>query len=118
MRLLADDLTGALDSAAALATPRCRIPVLWQPERALPAVAAIDPGTQEMDGDRPIRRHDRLADGLLGGEPAFKKIDSRMRGNWTAELAALSTRMAGWHLVVAPPFPFSAASPGRAARGR
>lgn len=106
LRILADDLTGALDSAAAFATPRCTIPVLWQPERALPAVAAIDAGTREMDGDRAIRRHDRLADWLLEGEPAFKKIDSLMRGNWAAELAALSTRMADWRLVVAPAFPF------------
>lgn len=105
-RILADDLTGALDSAAAFATPRCPIPVLWHPVRALPPVAAIDAGTREMEGDDAIRRHDGLADWLLEGGPAFKKIDSLMRGNWAAELAALSTRMAGWRLVVAPAFPF------------
>ncbi|RTL93253.1 Hrp-dependent type III effector protein [Ancylobacter aquaticus] len=106
LRILADDLTGALDSAAAFATPRCPIPVLWRPVRALPAVAAIDAGTREMDGASAIHRHDRLADWLLNGAPAFKKIDSLMRGNWAVELAALSMRTAGWRLVVAPAFPF------------
>lgn len=106
LRILADDLTGALDSAAAFATPRCPIPVLWDPLRALPPVAAIDAGTREMKGDDAIRRQARFADWLLDGAPAFKKIDSLLRGNWAAELAALSTRMAGWRLVVAPAFPF------------
>ena len=106
LRILADDLTGALDSAAAFATPRSPIPVLWHPVPALPPVAAIDAGTREMEGDRATRRQAPLADWLLEGEPAFKKIDSLLRGNWAAELAALSTRMAGWRLVVAPAFPF------------
>lgn len=106
LRILADDLTGALDSAAAFATPRCPIPVLWHPVRTLPAMAAIDLATREREGDDAVRRQDRLADWLLEGAPAFKKIDSLMRGNWATELAALSSRMAGWRLVVAPAFPF------------
>lgn len=106
LRILADDLTGALDSAAAFATPRCPIPVLWHPVRALPTAAAIDAGTREMDGDEAVRRQAPLTDWLLDGAPAFRKIDSLLRGNWAAELAALSTRMAGWRLVVAPAFPF------------
>ncbi len=106
LRILADDLTGALDSAAAFATPLNPIPVFWHPIRALEAMAAIDAGTREMDGASAIRRHGSLADWLLDGGPAFKKIDSLMRGNWAVELAALSMRMPGWRLVVAPAFPF------------
>lgn len=106
VRILADDLTGALDSAAAFATPRSPIPVLWRIERDLPAAAALDAATREVDADKAMARHGRLADWLLGGNPAFKKIDSLMRGNWAAEIAGLSARTAGWRLVVAPAFPF------------
>nr|WP_246520131.1 four-carbon acid sugar kinase family protein [Ancylobacter lacus] len=106
MRLLADDLTGALDSAAAFATPHCPVPVLWRVPLVLPAMAAVDAATREVDAERAASRHDRFADWLLGGGLAFKKIDSLMRGNWAAELGGLATRLAGWRVVVAPAFPF------------
>lgn len=106
VRILADDLTGALDSAAAFAMPSAPIPVLWRQARDLPATAAIDAATREVDRDTAVNRHQRLADWLLGGNIAFKKIDSLMRGNWAAELGALSDATVGWRLVVAPAFPF------------
>lgn len=106
VRILADDLTGALDSAAAFATPRFPIPVLWRPGRALPATAAIDAATREVDDDTAVARHSHLAGWLLGGALPFKKIDSLMRGNWAAELGGLSASIVGWRIVVAPAFPF------------
>ncbi|WP_306890912.1 four-carbon acid sugar kinase family protein [Ancylobacter amanitiformis] len=106
VRILADDLTGALDSAAAFATPFSPLPVLWRAEHGLPAMAAIDAATREVDGDRAVARQGRFTDWLLAGEPAFKKIDSLMRGNWAAELGALAVMAEGRRLVVAPAFPF------------
>lgn len=113
LRILADDLTGALDSAAAFATPRAPIPVLWRAAPGLPAIAAIDAGTRELGAASAVSRQDGFADWLLGGAPAFKKIDSLLRGNWAEEIAALSARAAGWRVVVAPAFPFH----GRVTRG-
>ncbi|WP_246340119.1 four-carbon acid sugar kinase family protein [Ancylobacter tetraedralis] len=106
VRILADDLTGALDSAAAFATPLSPLPVLWRAEHGLPAMAAIDAATREVDVDTAVARQGRFTDWLLAGEPAFKKIDSLMRGNWAAELGALAVMAEGRRLVVAPAFPF------------
>lgn len=106
VRILADDLTGALDSAAAFASPMSPLPVLWRPGHLLPAAGAIDVATREMDGDQAAARQTRFADWLFKGMPAFKKIDSLMRGNWASELGALAAVAEGRRLVIAPAFPF------------
>lgn len=113
LRILADDLTGALDSAAAFAAPDVPIPVMWRLERGLPPVAAVDAATRELDLAPAVARHRALAPWLLGGAPAFRKIDSLMRGHWAAELAGLVAAAPGWRVVVAPAFPFQ----GRVTRG-
>ena len=115
VRLLADDLTGALDTAAELVPLTGPIQVFWHgaiPSR-LPANAAFDSGTRERS------RHDAaaLATGLArlmhGADIAYKKIDSLLRGPTLAEIAAL-LRAGPWkHCVLAPAFPYQ----GRATRG-
>ncbi len=95
--LIADDLTGALDSAAAFAVRGLAVRVATGPEHlaeALMAPAAqivsVATGTREMDSVtaagviRSMSADIRAFDGLL-----FKKVDSRLKGNIAAELAVL-----------------------------
>ena len=97
-RLLADDLSGALDSAAAFAP----LPILWRPDPALPA-AALDSGTRDA---APSAVHAALmpfAADLAGADLAIKKLDSALRGHPAPEIAAC---LAGFdHAVIAPAFP-------------
>ena len=65
---------------------------------------AIDSGTREMPAEAARVRIDRLAPLLDGGAPAFKKIDSLLRGHVALELAACMRRFD--HCVLAPAFPF------------
>ena len=104
IRVVADDLTGALDSASALARHGLRMRVSW---RAVPlGPGAFDAGTREGPADEAERRHRAIAGWLMGGDIAFKKIDSLMRGHWAREVASLARACPGSRLMVAPAFPF------------
>jgi uncharacterized protein YgbK (DUF1537 family) len=103
LRLLADDLTGALDSAARFVPVAGPIPVHWDPtEHAGPA--AFDTGTRDLPADSAGTRVQAFAPLLRDGVPAFKKIDSLLRGHVAAELAACMRQFD--HCVLAPAFPF------------
>ena len=114
-RILADDLTGALDTAAAWAG-RAGIPVfLDTPADSTSPVQVVATGTRDVPlGQLP----DRLApclDWFTASGHAFKKVDSLLRGNTFDEVAWLvrSGRFRG--CVFAPAFP----AQGRfTARGR
>ncbi|MBW4091942.1 MAG: hypothetical protein HIU82_12680 [Proteobacteria bacterium] len=103
LRVLADDLTGALDTAACFVGAEGPVPTVWKPPVALPWPAAVDAGTRGMseEGARAVMA--RLCAVLEGAEPAFRKIDSLLRGYVAAELAACLR----WfdHCVIAPAFP-------------
>ena len=115
LRLLADDLTGALDAAAPFASARAPVAVHWLPEEEAGAAArsddwpegdvAISSTSRDLPVATAISRVGRLAQGLAGGAPAFKKIDSLLRGNTAAEIVA--THRAGGFAatLVAPAFP-------------
>ncbi|MCK8785733.1 four-carbon acid sugar kinase family protein [Roseomonas sp. NAR14] len=107
LRLLADDLTGALDTAAEFVGLVGPVPVFWHgavPE-ALPPGAAIDTGTREAGLDAALAAVGAAAPALRGGTIAYRKLDSLLRGNWAAEVAAC-WHAGGWtHGVFAPAFP-------------
>ncbi|MBE7203940.1 MAG: Hrp-dependent type III effector protein [Parafilimonas terrae] len=108
LRLIADDLTGTLDTAAGLTGLCGTVPVAW-PE-ILPARAsgslAIDSGTRERGAEEAVRIMHSLSSRLDGADIAFKKLDSLMRGPWAAELAA-TVKAGGWRrCIVAPAFPY------------
>jgi D-threonate/D-erythronate kinase len=115
MRLLADDLTGALDTAAAFVRSSGPICVYWPdvvpPE--LPQSAALDSGTRELGRAEAIAVLGRLAPTLASGALAFKKIDTLLRGHPAAELAACFRRGTWRFCVLAPAFPYQ----GRITRG-
>jgi uncharacterized protein YgbK (DUF1537 family) len=110
LRLLADDLTGALDSAARFVPLVGPVPVSWRTGE-LPPTAAIDAGTRELDAAAASAVMARLAPELRGADIAFKKIDSLLRGHVAHELAACMRHFD--HCVLAPAFPFQ----GRITRG-
>ncbi|MGY8631214.1 four-carbon acid sugar kinase family protein [Bradyrhizobium sp. 14AA] len=108
VRLLADDLTGALDTAAEFVGLCGPFNVTW-PEAAAPQDSgslAIDSGTRERSKAESIEIVGRLAPLLQEATIAYKKVDSLLRGAWAAELGAC---LHGGHwtsCVVAPAFDY------------
>lgn len=103
--VLADDLTGALDSAAAWADAG-EVPVfLDEPGPSARAVQVVATGTRDAPPASLPALLTPSLDWLVATGSAFKKIDSLLRGNTFTELAWLmrSGRFAG--VVFAPAFP-------------
>jgi uncharacterized protein YgbK (DUF1537 family) len=99
VRIVADDLTGALDTAAPFAAARGPLPVLWH-EAAPGGSYAFDSETRE--------RHDRAFDWLqhlYGADLAFKKIDSLLRGRTAEEVLACLADGRYRSAIIAPAFP-------------
>lgn len=108
VRLLADDLTGALDTAAEFVGLCGPFDVSWGDAPAPPGVQslAIDSGTRERSKADSVEIVGRLAQQLQGGTIAYKKVDSLLRGAWAAELGAC-LRSGHWaSCVVAPAFDY------------
>jgi uncharacterized protein YgbK (DUF1537 family) len=107
-RLLADDLTGALDSAAAFAGPQAVPVFLAHPDLdATAAVQAVCSASRDAAPDRLPALLQPSLDWLAGDGTsfAFKKIDSLLRGNTFREIAWL-LRAGGFDgAVFAPAFP-------------
>ena len=106
LRILADDLTGALDSAAAFAGS---IPVYLD----LPAadataedgVAVVATATRDLPLEALAAKLRPALHWLADAGIAFKKVDSLLRGNTFAEVA-FAARAGGFERVVfAPAFP-------------
>ena len=109
LRLLADDLTGALDSTAPFAASRGPLPVLWDEAacRSGDTDVAFDSETRDAAAAPASARVADLAArlALTAGFPAFKKIDSCLRGQPASEIAAV-VRSGGFRsTVVAAAFP-------------
>ena len=102
LRLLADDLTGALDSAARFVPVSGPVAVTWR--EATDGSLAFDTGTRDLAAGAALARVSEMAALLEGGDPAFKKIDSLLRGHVALELAACMRCFD--HCVLAPAFPF------------
>lgn len=101
--LLADDLTGALDTAARFVPRFGAQRVTW---KGAWTAGARDLATREGTADAAAVAHEACGSALCGAALAFKKLDSLLRGHPAAELAA-SFRAGGFdHLVIAPAFPF------------
>jgi uncharacterized protein YgbK (DUF1537 family) len=90
LRLLADDLTGALDTSAELVGKFGPLEVCWSVSSIAPAESSfsIDSGTRERTADDAFAIVQKLAPRLGGATTAYKKIDSLLRGHWAVELDA------------------------------
>ena len=111
--LVADDLTGALDSAAPFCAALGPLPV-WlgaaHPEGA--PDAAVDLDTRDGDAVAAEAAARRVLAGLRAAALPFRKIDSRLRGHWARELAVALREGTLGPCVLAPAFPHQ----GRATR--
>ena len=92
--ILADDLTGAADSAIAFARRRVPARVVWGDTlpQVLPdaMVLAYDAATRELDATHAALRHREVLQRFLHSPVRlFKKIDSTMRGSPAEEIAAI-----------------------------
>ena len=106
LRLLADDLTGALDTSAELVGRFGPLEVCWSASSIAPEQQsfAIDSGTRELTSEQAFAVVSELAPRLAGATVAYKKIDSLLRGPWVAELDAC-LRTGAWDAcIVAPAF--------------
>ena len=106
LRLIADDLTGALDTAAQFTGAIGPLPVLLDPTAA-PAQGPYALNLACRDGDE--RTAVACTQGSLpcysGADVAFKKIDSLLRGHWAAELAEIVKSGRFRRIVLAPAVP-------------
>ena len=108
IRILADDLTGALDTSAAFAGV---LPVFIDrpPARGEPYYDAAVSVVATPSRDAPVDRLPALLQPVLdwfeSGSIAFKKVDSLLRGNTFAEIAWLMQRGHFERAVFAPAFP-------------
>jgi len=106
--MLADDLTGALDTAAEFVGLCGPFDVIWAdaPVASGAPSLAIDSGTRERSKVESIEIVARLAPLLRDGEIAYKKVDSLLRGAWAAELGACLSTGHWASCVVAPAFDY------------
>ena len=107
IRILADDLTGALDTAAVFAGP---VPVYIDhppadQEDAAAPIAALATGTRDIAPDSLPERLQPALDWLRAGTVAYKKVDSLLRGNTFAETAWIAQHGSFNLTVFAPAFP-------------
>ena len=105
--IIADDLTGALDASAPFAGISGGVAVATRAD-ALPQALSLEPGvvavstrSRELDPVAAQVAVEIALAGLPTGPRIIKKIDSRLKGNLAAELAAL----AGAPLFAAPAIP-------------
>jgi uncharacterized protein YgbK (DUF1537 family) len=115
LRLLADDLTGALDTAAEFAGVFGPVPVAWRVpvphdnRHTQKASLAIDSATRELSPAAAGARCSMLAPLLAprAGTLSFFKLDSLLRGHAGRELTAILAHETGFrHIVIAPAVPF------------
>jgi uncharacterized protein YgbK (DUF1537 family) len=110
--IVADDLTGALDSAAAMAGVGLRCRVARRPSdlsEVLDAgvdVLAVSTASREGPAEQARNAVGRVFE-VLGDRPVtvFKKIDSRLKGHVGAELDVIRARTGIGRAVAAPAIP-------------
>lgn len=102
--ILADDLSGAADCALGLAaTQATRVLLDTVALDAQAPVTALDLDSRRLDARAAATRHaELLGHPAMAGAALYKKIDSTLRGNVAAEVAALAPRGLA---LVAPAYP-------------
>lgn len=103
--IVADDITGALDTAGYFATPENPIKVWLDRPPAISGSNAIDLDTRDLDEATACGRVAEIFTGRERGVLSFKKIDSVMRGHPMAEAAAAFRAGRFRRALFAPAFP-------------
>ena len=102
VRIVADDLTGALDAAAPLVGVAGPVAVTWDVAAAEAARGSLALDSESRDREAPAVG---LLGALRGADLAFKKIDSLLRGRTVDEIAACLASGDFASAVIAPAFP-------------
>jgi uncharacterized protein YgbK (DUF1537 family) len=110
LAVVADDLTGACDTACQFALYGFRPMVLCSPETALfsqSSLIVINTDSRRHDARSAYQKVTESAQLLLREQylPVYKKMDSTLKGNWAPELAAMVRTVQPELVVVAPAFP-------------
>ena len=114
LRLIADDLTGALDTAAQFTGRIGPLPVLLDRTTAAPEGSyALNLSCRDGDQKTAVACTRDSLHCYSGADLAFKKIDSLLRGHWAAELAEVVQSGMFRRIVLAPAVP----AHGRLTRG-
>ncbi len=110
--IVADDLTGALDTAAQFAargisTEILRFPVTSDLAQCRSSVVVLDAQSRHLPASDAYQRIYQILKGVfeLGVPLIFKKTDSALRGNVGAELAAMSDACGGEQVLFFPAYP-------------
>lgn len=103
--VIADDLTGAMDSGLQFATRGLSTIVAMSAEPTWDVQVVVHTTeSRELPTSEAVKRMETLAP-LVAGELVYKKIDSTLRGNWGYELRCLDTIRMPRAIVMAPAFP-------------
>lgn len=111
--IIADDLTGALDTSTPFALAGRRVACAARPEGLAAAIASgaeivvVSTASRALPQDEAARQVAQVAELLKAARPRiiFKKIDSRLKGNPADESAALARVLGLSRLLVAPAIP-------------
>jgi D-threonate/D-erythronate kinase len=115
LRLIADDLTGALDTAAQFTGRIGPLPVLLDRTIGAPEGSyALNLSCRDGDEKTAVALTRDSLSCFSGADIAFKKIDSLLRGHWAAELAEIVKSGSFRRIVLAPAVP----AQGRLTRDR
>jgi len=102
--VLADDLTSAAEAAGHLADTGREASVLLAPPFAGVGWPCVDLDTRHLTAVEAAGRHARAVE-ILPAAGIYKTMDSSLRGNWAAELAAVMRASGRSLAVVAPACP-------------
>ena len=112
VRLLADDRTGAIDTAVRFVPLAGPLLVQWDLAKALSSTGrsfdgslAFDLGTRELSDARSAELATSAAALLDGAELAYLKCDSLLRGSLAQEIVACLQAQHFDHCIIAPAFP-------------
>ena len=105
--VIADDLTGAADTGVQLVRAGYRTAVYFRPTGVLDDLDAVafDTDSRTMPAGFAAKRVIEAAHAARGSRIVYKKLDSTLRGNVAAELAAALNAARRDRAVVAPAFP-------------
>jgi uncharacterized protein YgbK (DUF1537 family) len=108
LRLLADDLTGALDTAAQFTALLGPVPVRWDADMRGTSSFAMDSATRETSAVVAAAKVSEFASMLVlqPGVLAYKKLDSLLRGHEAVEIDACIRAIRPAHCIIASAFPF------------
>jgi uncharacterized protein YgbK (DUF1537 family) len=103
--IVADDLTGAMDSSGYFAGLGFSTVVLFNPSFSSNSTVLVITTNSRVEAPKVARQLVRQAMQNMTGRIIYKKIDSTLRGNIGEELQAIAELTASQKVVIAPAFP-------------